>query len=510
MPTPSANLLLIVSDEMQIRRLSRALEPEGYHLTILAGLEHTLPAEGSDHSPDLAIVWLSETFPDALGSLTALIRQIQSFAGQDSIPVLIIIDQYEARWVEPVFKAGVTDILTRPVHPLVLRRRVRMLLQARQTEQAVARLRESEQALVEEKERFRTVADFTYDWEYWSSPHGALIYNSPACERITGYPPDDFLENPALLAEIVIPEDRERFLRHQKDERQTAEPFELDFQIRTKTGGKCWIGHSCQQVHARDGRVLGRRISNRDITERKLAELTLVRSERLAAIGRLTASLSHEINNPLQAIFNSVELLQTFALDEVERRQYLHIIRQEIERLMKINAEILDFSRTPEFALQPTAVQPVIAHALFLAGNRLKLAKISVEQHIPADLPFVSASPDQLAQVFLNLIINASENMPEGGKLDISAGLDEAGQLVIKFTDSGSGIRFEDLEMIFDPFYTTKKDGTGLGLSISQKIIRQHNGAITAKSAPGRGSTFIVSLPVQTIPVSREAEHGHP
>ena len=285
--------------------------------------------------------------------------------------------------VEPAFRLNVTDILTRPIHPLVLRQRVRLLLQARQTELAVTRYQTSEKALREEEERFRTVADFTYDWEYWSNPDGLLIYNSPSCERITGYVPQDFLQDPNLLAKIVIPEDGELFHHHQQNELQNEETYAIDFQILTKSGEKRWIGHVCQQVHAKNGRALGRRVSNRDITQRKLVENTLVRSERLAAIGRLSASLSHEINNPLQAMYNSIELLQEFSLKEEERQQYLQILRNEIERLMKINAEILDFSRSSAFHLQQTLIQPVIDNALFLASTQLKHANIQVIKNIP-------------------------------------------------------------------------------------------------------------------------------
>lgn len=500
MPVPSASLLLLVSNDLQVTRLKTALEPDGYQLTTLVGLEHPLPSL-SNAPPDLAILWLSNVLPEALSDLEKLVNQIRGIGASYPTPVLMIIDQFEARWVEPVFRLGVTDILTRPIHPLVLRQRVRLLLQARQTELAIARYQASEQALQEEKERFRTVADFTYDWEYWSGLDGALIYNSPSCERITGYSPQAFLEDPGLLTQIVVPEDREVFQNHQRNELQTEETYAIDFQVLTKTGEKRWIGHLCQQVHAKDGRVLGRRVSNRDITERKLVEHTLIRSERLAAIGRLTASLSHEINNPLQAIFNSIELLQDFPLEEEERRQYLQIMRLEIERLMKINAEILDFSRASEFTLQQTMIQPIIEHSLFLASTQLKHANVLVVKNIPENLPQISASPDQLAQVFLNLIINASEHMPEGGKLQISACVNR-NQLEISFEDTGSGIPPDDLDLIFEPFYTTKKGGTGLGLSISQRIIQRHHGSVLVHSVPGSGSIFTVMLPIQPVSAS--------
>jgi signal transduction histidine kinase len=303
------------------------------------------------------------------------------------------------------------------------------------------------------------------------------------------------LDDPDLLFQIVVPEDREMFKNHQLDELLTNETFAIDFQIISKTGEKHWIGHICQQVHAKNGRIMGRRVSNRDITERKSAEQNLIRSERLAAIGRLAASLSHEINNPLQAIYSSIELLQGFSLEEKERKQYLHNIHFEIERLMKINSEILDFSRESNLSFQEISILPVIEHSLFLANTQLKHANITVKTDLPEDLPQITASSDQLTHVFLNLIINAAENMPEGGDLQISVIVNQ-NELEISFTDTGNGIPTDDLELIFEPFFTTKNRGTGLGLSISQKIIKRHQGTITAQSTPGYGSTFTVMLPI--------------
>jgi signal transduction histidine kinase len=165
---------------------------------------------------------------------------------------------------------------------------------------------------------------------------------------------------------------------------------------------------------------------------------------------------------------------------------------------MKINTEILDFSRDSDFALQQISIPLVIEHSLFLANTQLRHDKILVKKEIPENLPQIFASPDQLAQVFLNLIINAAENMPEGGELKISVLLKHS-HLEISFKDTGSGISADDLELIFEPFYTTKKRGTGLGLSISQKIIQRHHGTITAQSAQGNGSIFTVLLPVQSV-----------
>ena len=493
MPSSSANILLLVSNGLQASRIKTALEPDGYVLETLTGLNYPLP-ELKNNSPDLAILWFSYAHPEALANLENLVTQINELCSSPPTPVLMIIDQYGAHWVEPAFRLGVSDILTRPIHPLVLRQRVRLLLQARQTEMAVARHQASEKALLLEKERFRTVADFTYDWEYWRAPDGSLIYNSPSCERITGYAPRDFLDNPDFLSDIVIPQDRELFLNHLHNELHNSDTYEIDFQILDKNGEKRWIAHICQQVYAEDGRILGRRVSNRDVTGRKQVENTLLRSERLAAIGRLAASLTHEINNPLQAIYNSVELLQEFSLDDKEQREYLQIIHQEINRLMKLNREILNFSGVPKTELLALDIPPLLEQALFLSGTRLKQAGVQVEKYLAADIPQVMASADQITQVFLNLIINAAENMPGGGKLKIAV-IKQNDSLKITFEDTGTGISAKDMDLIFDPFYSTKNEGSGLGLAVCQHILQLHCGTISVRSEPGKGSVFSVSLP---------------
>ena len=353
------------------------------------------------------------------------------------------------------------------------------------------------------EERFRTVADFTYDWEYWLSTDGELIYNSPSCERITGRPALHFIHSPYLLVDIVHPEDRAAMEKHALDELQTDQVYALDFRILTPDGTERWIAHACQPVFNSDGNPWGRRVSNRDITERKHAEEALLHAERLAAMGRLVASLAHEINNPLQAICNSIELMMNFPLEEEERQSYLRTVWQEIQRLKKVAVEILDFARPKHMRKGPTQIADVLESALSLTEKQLRHNKIQVKLLVPRNLPPIFASPDLLRQVFLNLIINASEQMPNGGILIISVRV-LPDHVDIVFEDTGSGIPFDKAKMIFEPFYTTKTDGTGLGLSISQSIISQHNGQLDVHNSPAGGAVFTVSLPTALIGLPEE------
>jgi PAS domain S-box-containing protein len=433
------------------------------------------------NSPDLAILWFPFSSPEALPALENMVVQLCHIRPAFPIPVLLIIDQYGAHWVEPGFRLGISDILTRPIHPLILRQRVHLLLQARQMEQA--------------EERFRTIADFTYDWEYWRDNRGLLIYNSPACERITGWEAGAFVREPELLLQIVHPADHGIMERHFENELNSEDPGALDFRILNAAGEERWIGHVCQPVYGREKRLMGRRVSNRDITERKQAEQALLRTERLAVMGRLLASLAHEINNPLQTMSTSLELVMDFPVETEEHQKYLGIVRQETERLKEICRGILDFARPAQSERRPASISALVERALFLARQQLKDARVRVLLDLPPGLPDLLVSPDQICQVCLNLIINAAEHMPAGGQLEITGRLN-AGHIELSFLDDGEGIPADKLELVFEPFYSTKTDGTGLGLAISHRIIELHGGTLTAASRPGSVTIFTIALPV--------------
>lgn len=326
---------------------------------------------------------------------------------------------------------------------------------------------------------------------------------NPAATEIFGYRREEMLGKDIALLHVDAAAMGE-FNRHLAT--ALAEKgflFLPEFPMRHKSGRVFTTEHSVVPLEDEQHRHIGWVAVIRDITERKRMEQYMLRTERLAAMGRLAAALAHEINNPLQGIGNSLELVLDFPLGPEERQEYLLAVRREIERLMALSERVLDFARPPQIERWPTLVQPIVRHALDLAANQLEQQHITATVDVPADLPPVMASEDHLSQVFLNLVINAIEAMPEGGALDITARVCE-GQMELAFSDTGSGITPEAMSMIFEPFYTTKEDGTGLGLAISHSIIQQHGGSITARNAPGGGATFIISLPL--APGSHESK----
>lgn len=237
------------------------------------------------------------------------------------------------------------------------------------------------------------------------------------------------------------------------------------------------------------------------LQEREQAQEELIRIEKMAALGRLVTSLAHEINNPLQALRSGFGLLQKPSTSEEKRTQYVAVASKEIERLISIVERVLGFYRVPNSLEQagPKAanINSLIDETLILAGKQLEHAHVVVHCELDDALPLVMLYEDQLKQVFLNLILNAMQAMPEGGKLKVESGvLSNGSEVSITFSDTGTGISEQDLRRVFEPFFTTRTNGTGLGLAITYTIVDRHGGRILVESEVGRGSSFAVILPI--------------
>ncbi len=233
--------------------------------------------------------------------------------------------------------------------------------------------------------------------------------------------------------------------------------------------------------------------------ELETSQAQLIQAEKLAATGRLTASIAHELNNPLQAIRNCLHLVLRRSLSEEKKGRYLAMAQEEVERLISIVQRMLDFYRPSRGGMGPTDVDAILDSVLALANKRLQHGKVTVHRQPAAELPLIEAVSDQLKQVFLNIVINAVEAMPNGGDLYIKTTLSQDGQwLSISFADTGVGLTPEEQKNIFEPFFTTKTKGTGLGLSVSYGIIERHGGNIEVESEEGKGTAFTVKLPLSS------------
>jgi two-component system NtrC family sensor kinase len=237
--------------------------------------------------------------------------------------------------------------------------------------------------------------------------------------------------------------------------------------------------------------------------ERKLqrTQEQLLQSEKLAAMGRLTSQLAHELNNPLYGIMNTLELMKTEIAPDNKRRRLLDMSLSEVTRLADMLRKMLSFSKPDQEERRPVDINTIVEEILLLHEKQLREVDIRIAQHLAKALPQVSASKNQLRQVLLNMVSNAKDAMPDGGTLVVSTYL-TGHRACIEVKDNGTGIRPEHLDKIFDTFFTTKTDsgrGVGLGLSVCYGFIRDHGGDIQVESSWGEGTTFKILLPyIQT------------
>lgn len=220
------------------------------------------------------------------------------------------------------------------------------------------------------------------------------------------------------------------------------------------------------------------------------------RADRLSAVGQLAAGLVHEIRNPIASIDGAAEVMQAAAEPEEFRVETMQIIRKECGRLNRLLTNLLDFARPRNPEWGPVKPERLLASVGELVKHSAPSGiRVAVECVRP--LPALSGDEEQLAQVILNLAINAIQAMPEGGEVRLDA-TESGGRVEISVRDEGTGVAPEHLERIFDPFFTTKDTGTGLGLSVAHQIVRQHGGSISVEQNPVAGTTFRVILPRAT------------
>jgi two-component system NtrC family sensor kinase len=234
--------------------------------------------------------------------------------------------------------------------------------------------------------------------------------------------------------------------------------------------------------------------------ERKLGEIqqALLQSEKLAAMGRLTSQIAHELNNPIYGIMNTLELLKTEIPPESKRRRILELSLSEIQRLSEMLRNMLSFSKPEEEKRRPIKIDELIEGILLVMEKQMKESNIQVETSFDPDIPEIMASTNQMRQVMLNLFKNAKEAMPKGGTLFVRT-RQEDNKVFIHIQDTGMGIPEEIRDKIFEAFFTTKQKvkGVGLGLSVCYGIIKDHGGEIEVESEKDKGTTFTISLPIE-------------
>lgn len=229
------------------------------------------------------------------------------------------------------------------------------------------------------------------------------------------------------------------------------------------------------------------------LAEKEKLEEELRRSERLAALGRLVTGVAHELRNPIGVVKATVQVMETELNGNTEITEYTAVIKEHVDRQNRVIQELLDFGRPSRPLIQHVSANSLLSKVLTFTGPMLRQHKINLRLNPADDIPMVSADGEKIKQVFVNLILNAIQAMPDGGELSITTYHNDE-YVCIEFTDSGEGIPAENISSIFDPFYTTKDTGSGLGLSISHQIVKSHGGTIEVDSEKGRGTSLTVKL----------------
>jgi len=371
------------------------------------------------------------------------------------------------------------------------------------------RHREKQQIRIAESEwKFRTLSEFSQDWEYWLSEDREIAYMSPSVKRITGYEADKFTRKPALLSEIIHPDDRDIYKDH-FEQFSTQEHQEMIMRIITKDGDVRWLSHICGPIMTRD-RFMGRRVSNRDITKNKKIEEHFMQSQKMESIGQLAGGIAHDFNNLLTVIRGYAAMLQEELSDsDSEAGKYAQNIIDSSDMAQNLTSRLLVFSRkqitrTSAVNLNET-IRKVSELVRRIIGEDIELNIVLADPEL-----YVMADQSQLEQALLNLVTNARDAMLDGGALSIQTKsialepdmtkpyhLPPGQYILITVSDTGSGIDPKNIPHIFEPFFTTKEKerGTGLGLSMVYEIVKQHGGFINVYSERGTGTTFRIYLP---------------
>ncbi len=505
--------VLIVDDERNNRQvLELMLAPEGHILLTAAGGEEAL-AMVARQPPDLIL--LDVMMPDLDGYQVA--ARIKGNHATKNIPVIIVtaLNDRDARLRG--LNAGADDFLTKPVDRAELSARVKNLLRLKaysDRQDNYSQLLEGEVRsrtgdLVESEARFRQIAESISEVFFLIDPQmGQTFYVSPEYEHVFGRSCESLYANPQSWAEAVHPDERERLLAEIAPQ-GTLVPFAVEFRIVRPDGSVRSVRANGRPVYDSAGEIY--RIAGivEDITEQRMLEAQFRQANKMDAIGRLASGIAHDFNNLLTVILGFSEMMAADTALPDQHAKDLAEITEAGRRASGLTKQLLAFSRQQVMHTTPLEVNGLITDMQSMLG-RLIGERIEVALTLAPNLPLAIGDRGQLEQVVMNLVINARDAMPGGGRVTIETATVELENSVLNgetvaqgqyvmfgVTDTGSGMSQETQRRLFEPFFTTKKigEGTGLSLSTVYGIIRQSKGHIRVDSELGRGTTFNVYLP---------------
>jgi two-component system, cell cycle sensor histidine kinase and response regulator CckA len=433
------------------------------------------------------------------------------------IPFLLVSGTLgEERAVESL-KSGATDYLLK-THLQRLGPAVRRALQEARERK---RRHEAEESLKESEARFRLLAE-NIDEVFWltDTRKSEMLYINPTYEKIWGRTCESLYKNPGDWLAAIHPDDRER-IREAARTRQALGSYDETYRIVRPDGSIRWIRDRACPIHEESGEVYRVVGTAEDITEKRSLEERYRQSQKMEAIGQLAGGVAHDFNNLLTVIRGNAELvLMGNEQLDAQYTEYLTQVVDAAQRAANLTRQLLAFSRKQMLQSQTLNLNSVVANLVKLL-NRVIGEDIQLQCNYDTQQAHVLADPGMMEQVLMNLVVNARDAMPRGGKLIISSDLITFDEGAIRLhpearpgafaclavSDTGMGIEPENLARIFEPFFTTKEPGkgTGLGLATVYGIVKQHLGWIEVASRPGAGTTFKIYLPAVEPPKAQEA-----
>jgi two-component system, NtrC family, sensor histidine kinase PilS len=324
---------------------------------------------------------------------------------------------------------------------------------------------------------------------------GRIYTFNAAAHEITGYTEETIRGQDVS---ILFGEMKDNFAETLRAVQKGATSPRFETSCLTSEGMRLRLGYSISPLNSEAGEMTGMVITFQDLTQVRSLEETSRRQDRLAAIGRMAASIAHEIRNPLAAMRGSIQMLRSEVESDSSQAVLMEIILRESDRLNQIITDFLSYARPRSLVQARVEVGNLLNQTFALLRHSPEIAANQiVEAEVPKDPVFADADENQLKQVFWNLARNALQAMPQGGTLRATLAQNSNNRLRIAFSDTGRGMSPEQVEHLFEPFSSTT-GGTGLGLSIVYQIIREHGGTINVRSLEGQGTTITVELPMTT------------
>lgn len=399
-------------------------------------------------------------------------------------PIILLTGQGDWEIDMQAARIGASDYLVKgEINPQMLERSIRYALNHTK---AIHELDEKER-------KYRSLFEKSIDPIFIISPSFTITDASPSMVNFSGYNAAE-LQGMHLAGLFEKPGEFEIFKEALLDHGQIKD---LEVGLRSKSRERFHCQINCVGFDI-DNRRTGFQGIIHDLTVRKKAERELLMAEKLSMTGKIARSIAHEVRNPLTNLNLALEQLKEEINTEAETDTalFIDIIHRNASRIEQLISEMLNSSRPGELNLQKVQPAVLIEETLQLSIDRIQLREIRLEKKVKNELPYIYVDPEKLKMAFLNIIINAIEAMEtEEGRLLIEADT-EGAHLVVQFTDNGKGIAQEEVDKLFDPFYTGKKGGMGLGLTSVQNILQSHKAGIEVRSKPGEGTTFAIYIPV--------------